>query len=365
VLAEPQAQAADLAMAGGAQQDGKFVAQAAHQGAQVAGEFMAAVDFPTFVAKLVEGVFHAIVHSSIEQMKAYGELVANVAKSLNQFRDENVSENQGRDYLVEQFPETFHISIDTGEDGTPQPRVRVREDADESAALQKINGSMTLDRPLSGLDDDAAEGQLVPAARTQLATSRQQLLATMVLMGINRIVVTDGKIQAKVMYDFRARDTFHYQNNATKFDYDKSAMRYTNQGEYDSGSDGGETSGKQGSDSYDKRDGSWYAKGKYASVAEPLMTLQSVTSQTSDASLTTKASLAGTVDINFKSDYLPLEKMADSFQIAQLQQASKPPSKAPAPGAASPPAGQQPAAQAPAVQPPAVQPPAAQPPARA
>jgi hypothetical protein len=357
VLAEPRAQATDQAMAGGAQQDGKFVAQAAHQGAQVAGEFMAAVDFPTFVAKLVEGVFHAIVHSSIEQMQAYGELVANVAKSLNQFRDENVSENQGRDYLVQQFPEAFHIAIDVGDDGVQQPRVRVREDVDEGAVLRKINGSLTLDRPVTSLDDDAAEGQLVPAARTQLASSRQQLLATMVLMGINRIVVTDGKIQAKVMYDFRARDTFHHQLNATTYDYDKSAMRYTSQGEYDSGSDGGETSGKQGSDSYDKRDGSWYAKGKYASVAEPLMTLQSVTADTSDASLTTKASLAGTVDINFKSDYLPLEKMADSFQIAQLQQASKPPSKAPAPGAA-PPAGQQPAAQTPAAQTPAAQPPA-------
>ena len=43
----------------------------------------------------------------------------------------------------------------------------------------------------------------------------------------------------------------------------------------------------------------------------------STASETSDASLSTKATLAGLVDINFKSDYFPLEKMADSFQIGK------------------------------------------------
>ena len=63
------------------------------------------------------------------------------------------------------------------------------------------------------------ERELVQSARTQLATSRQQLLATMVLMGINRIVVTDGKIQAKIMYDFQARDNTRRQRSAAAMDY--------------------------------------------------------------------------------------------------------------------------------------------------
>jgi len=54
------------------------------------------------------------------------------------------------------------------------------------------------------------------------------------------------------------------------------------------------------------------------------MTAMSAAAETSEAALQTKASLAGVVDINFKSDYFPLEKMADSFQIAQIQNASKP-----------------------------------------
>ena len=46
------------------------------------------VDFPTFVAGLIEGVFNAIVSASIQQMDAFSELVKSVAKSLNDFVDE-------------------------------------------------------------------------------------------------------------------------------------------------------------------------------------------------------------------------------------------------------------------------------------
>src|SRR5215211_2128173 len=57
------------------------------------------VDFPAFVSSLLKGVFNAIVKLSIEQMKAYGKLVAAVSKSIDKFADENVSENEARDYL--------------------------------------------------------------------------------------------------------------------------------------------------------------------------------------------------------------------------------------------------------------------------
>src|SRR5260370_35127511 len=55
-----------------------FKAQAAREGAQVAGVLLKQVNFPTFVASLLEGVVHAIVHSSIEQSEAYWKLVASV-----------------------------------------------------------------------------------------------------------------------------------------------------------------------------------------------------------------------------------------------------------------------------------------------
>lgn len=314
--------------------EGTFTAQGAREGAAVAGALLQAVNFPEFCAGLINGVFHSIVQSSIEQMEAYAKLVADVSKSLNQFRDENTTANQGRDHLVEQFPDMFQLTMDTGEFGggfgdeapAPGPRVTLREGVDERAAVARLNSSLPLDKPVERLDDELVEAVLVPAARTQLASSRQQLLATMVMLGINRIVVTDGKISAKVMYDFQARDNMQFRKSAQKFDYgDQYAT--TGSGDYESSSEGGERSSSYSKDAgyqSTNRDGSYYSKGTYKTTSQPVLKMASASQTSVDASLQTKASLAGTMEVNFKSDYLPLEKMANPESIAAIQMNAQP-----------------------------------------
>jgi hypothetical protein len=314
-----------------------FQAVAARQGAEVAGMLMNQVKFVDFVSGLIQGVFHAIVTASIEQMEAYGKLVSSISKSLNQFRDENVTENQGRDHLVDQFPDLFEIG-GGGDDffggGGGGPRVKLREGVEEGTALNRVNASLPMDTgPLKSLDleNGETEQKLVQSARTQLATSRQQLLATMVLMGINRIVVTDGKIQAKILYDFQARDNSRRQRSAAAYDFARDSSGNVQkttgiEGDYESKTEGGTrtSSRDKESDSSDQRDANYYAKGTYKYSEKPVMTAMSTATESAESSLQTKASLAGVVDVNFKSDYFPLEKMADSFQIAQIQNASKP-----------------------------------------
>ena len=87
----------------------QFRAGALREGVREAGALMKAVNFPDFVSGLIQGVFHAIVSSSIGQTQAYAELVKSVAQSLNQFRDENVSQAQGDDHLLQQFPDIFQM----------------------------------------------------------------------------------------------------------------------------------------------------------------------------------------------------------------------------------------------------------------
>lgn len=70
-------------------------------------DFLAGVDFPQFVASLLDGTFDAIVSSSIEQMEAYGKLVAAVTAALDEFADDATTENGMRDYLVERYPDLF------------------------------------------------------------------------------------------------------------------------------------------------------------------------------------------------------------------------------------------------------------------
>jgi hypothetical protein len=294
------------------------------------------VNFPAFVSGLIQGVFYSIVDSSIQQMEAYGKLVADVSKSLNQFRDDNTTDNQGRDQLVEQFPDIFELSMgggdgfgDFGGDGNApaQPRVTVRDGVDEKSALDRLNRSLPLDKPLTSLDDDVVEAALVPAARTSIATGRQQLLATMVMMGINRIVVTDGKISAKVVFDFKASDNRKYAFSATRFDHEKDAsgnlqMTNTYSGDYEGKSEGGSYS--KTADSEDRRDASYYSKGSYKYSQQPVVKLMSTQKLMDDSQLQTKATLTGAVEVNFKSDYLPLEKMANPENIAAIQMNAQP-----------------------------------------
>ena len=116
----------------------EFSADAAREGAKVAGLLLKQVKFPTFVASLIEGVFHAIVKSSIEQMEAYTAMIASVAKSLKQFTDDNVTENQGRDHLVDKFPDLFEIGVDDFGDSAG-PKLKLRDGVDENEALKRVN----------------------------------------------------------------------------------------------------------------------------------------------------------------------------------------------------------------------------------
>src|SRR5687768_14532764 len=161
---------------------GNFQAGAAREGAEVAGLLMAKVDFKTFVAGLIQGVFQAIVTSSIQQMEAYSTMIASVAKSLQQFRDDNVTENQGRDHMAEKFPDLFEIGTDDFGD-SPSPRLKLRDGIDENDALRRVNGALDFqDGQLKSMDlsDETAELAIVTAARTQLARQRQQLMASLV-----------------------------------------------------------------------------------------------------------------------------------------------------------------------------------------
>jgi hypothetical protein len=292
-----------------------FKAAAVEQGVQQFGELVKKVDFPKFVGGLIKNVFQAIVESSIEQMRAYGELVANVAKTVDEFAQDNISENNSRDWLAGKYPDA--LGIGTGADSgfaegdapaPPAPKLEAKGD-NPAGALQKISTDLNMEKPVSDLSDPAEEGRLVQAARLQMARGRQQLLASMVMLGINRIVVTDGLINAKVIFDMRASDTAARQATASMADRQSSSL--TNRVHADTGW----MSPVQASmDNEYKQD--------------HVATVQSAVEDQSESKAEVKAKLSGEVRVNFKSDYFPMEKMASPQMIAAIQGNAKPPDKA-------------------------------------
>jgi hypothetical protein len=309
-------------------------------GVQQAGELLREVNFPAFVSELVQGVFQAVVDASIQQMKAYGELVQGVTMSLNEFRDSNVTENQGRDHLAKKFPTLMQVNIVDG-----HPRMGLKPGADD-ADLPNFRDELGLDEDITSLDDETLEDKLVPAARNDLARSRQSLLATMLLMGINRIIVTDGKINAKLRFDFRARDTM--QNYAQTFDYVNQGMTTVSQSQRETN----ETTGENYSETRGWFNGSKsgessrWTKGVDQVTTTPVITLKNYDETQTQAEVSAEGQLRGEVSLNFKSETFDLNKLASADEVFKLERVRS------AGRGALPPAATPPAAGAPAGTPP-------------
>ena len=280
-------------------------AVAAQQGAAALSGLVRDVNFPAFVSGLIDGVFNAIVTALIKQMDAYQKLVANVAKTVDEYMKDNITENAARDYLGNRYPD--HLQVDTSGD---KPVLKPKDGADDSD-LPDFSKDLGLKEPVSSLDEDTAENTLMPAARKRMAMDRQQLLATMVLMGINRLVVTDGSIEASCTFSLDTKDSVkrHY-DRATQFDMETD---------------------------YSESGGGWFSPDySYDSTAK--FSVSTHQSEDSAAQVDLHAKLGGKVKVNFKSDTFPLDKIADIIQPkpapepAPARSAAPLPAGAPAPG---------------------------------
>jgi hypothetical protein len=251
-----------------------------------AGNLSDELDFPKFVASLIHGTFDAMVDSSIRQMQAYADLVAAVAKPLDQFTQENVSLNQARDYLVEHHPRDVML-VDSGEGLTLAPIVKPSNDSGNEPQSPK----WLADYGLAGeeLTAETLEEKVLPAARENAAKTRLQTLATMVLMGINRIVVKDGTIGARLRFRAAASD--------------RAAVQYATGGDPNGSSE------------------QW---GTRSSSSDPLPSTKVSTvgvNVQSDSEL--KAELFGEVKINFASETVPLDRFVDDAKRALLERHSR------------------------------------------
>jgi hypothetical protein len=264
------------------------------------GAMVNEVDFPGFVAQLVHGTFDAIVDASIRQMESYSSLVSAVAKSVDQFTEENVSWNQARDWLASRYP--GDVVVQLPEDGAGEPRLLPR---DEDASPVWLRDFGLEGQPLS---EELLEEQVLPQVRTRVGGERQQLLATMVMLGINRVAVRDGSISAKVMFRAAARDAAGVQY-ATGHDPQAVAK--------------------------------WGERGSLSSSAQST-TMVSTLAVNAQNESTVRADLFGEVKLNFVSETLPLDRLADAAKVALVQQHS-PAMRAAAPASPAPAAAPRPA----------------------
>ncbi|RQH35901.1 hypothetical protein D5R40_19680 [Okeania hirsuta] len=182
-------------------QDTSNIGNTAQAGIDVAKEVQN-LGFVEFTAGLINGTFDAIIGSTIKQMQAYADLVANLAKTLKQFEAENVSQAQVTAHLIERYPDPNDNSQTVVRSDYTFTNQQLKEVA-EALELETSN----LDTPLSlTIAQNATQfnANQVKDIRKKLSESLAQSmldhLREMAREGMARIVISDGEILSKLTF---------------------------------------------------------------------------------------------------------------------------------------------------------------------
>jgi hypothetical protein len=211
-------------------------------------------------------------------------MLESVAKSADQFAKETISDQTVREYLQNSYPRALEIGA--GDEGGAQLRLR---DGLEDQDVPDFQKDLGLSEKVS-LDDKESEAKIILGAQLKMARQRQQHLATMMLMGIYRIIVTEGEIKASVMFDTKSKDKVARQSQASTSD------THTDVASSSSG-------------------GGWFDDSSSSDVETRVSTAYSEQKEQSTSELEARAKLTGSVTVKFRSETFPLERFASSEQL--------------------------------------------------
>lgn len=263
----------------------------------IASDFIDAVDFPTFVSDLLDGVFKANLKVTKDQMVAYQELLKAATQSLAFFM-KKIPPQESFAYLAANNEDDFSINF---------PPDRPAELTDKDGNVLAKEGEET---------DDAAVKAKIMDATLAMAKEQRAMLREILLMGVTRLVVEKGVIRASVKFDFKATENIDRQDKAMVQDTRSWSKSRAHSGGFFGAIFGGPQGGRTQS-------------GRHAQL--------SVATTKSDTDTSVTANLQGFVEITFKSDYFRLDNFATMYgPAAQGPAQAAPGGLVPPPGVAPP-----------------------------
>ena len=266
----------------------------------LAGNVLRQVDFPQFVKDLLKGVFDANLNVVQEQMDSYAELVDRITQPASKFIN-TIDNATAYAFMAERQPDRFQL-MDTG--GSSQNLLGGNQNllgntsnggGGNLPGNQTTNTQMQLaDKDGNPIEEEDIRGEILQA-KLQLVRQHQQLLEEMLLMGVTRLVVDHGKVKASVDFKIDAREQIQ------KADRAQEQMRKIRQTRFGLG-------------------GAFSFFGGGVSSSNTKTKIQISTAQAASVGGTEESTkVHGEVEINFKSDYFPLENFRDILTQNQPQ----------------------------------------------
>ena len=296
-------------LAAGLSIEGGFDPGANRQLAGVARDMLDAIAFPRFVTELVNGVFRGLIDANAQQIQAYVDMISGVTAATADSQGATGAD-QARLWLIQQFPDAYELAAGEGEWGEQTAegpmRLRLREGQDAPAAAD-IAGLLELTgEEAEGFDPAEPEEGLLGKVRAYLSRKRQKVLASLLTLGMNRLVIDHGKIKAGMNFSIDARSAAE-ENRARR-----SEMRHSS------------TIG--GSVGF----GPWSVNASMTNSIGMVNTSQSHRRE----EMNQRVNMNADIELHFHSDYMPLNRLAAADSVQRIRAASANPA---APVASEPP----------------------------
>jgi len=235
-------------------------------------DVMENVNFPKFVGDLLKSVFDANMKVMKTQTDDYIRLMKEATTGLAKFIKQ-IDDTTTFAYLAENNSDEFNIDMEESPDGT------------EKLKLTKPNGDAV------DIEDAKVKAKIMDA-KIKMAQEHRAALREMILMGVTRLVVERGEIEAEVLFDFKG---------TRKLDKKDKAIQKTQT------SKGGSVRASGGIL------GAIFGGPKGGTTWSERQTQLSVSSAKSSAEDVLKTKLRGFVNIKFKTDYFKLDNFAQMY----------------------------------------------------
>jgi hypothetical protein len=224
-------------------------------------ELVDSVDFPKFVADLLKAVFDANITVMKQQTDSYIKLMKEATKSTSDFIKQ-IKDDESFVALAEAKGDQYNIDMEDQDDGTSK---------------------MVLTNPKGDkLDpEDTAVKKAIMETKIAMAKEHRAALREVLLMGVTRLVVDKGEIEAGVEFSVTAKreSKAHHDDKNTNINTIKA---------------------------------SFSGFGYGASISNTNINVQ-VNSSDKKASTDMSAKLKGSVKIVFKTDYFKLDNFATMY----------------------------------------------------
>jgi len=230
-------------------------------------ELVDSVDFPKFVADLLKAVFDANLKVMKQQTDAYIKLMKEATKSAADFI-KKVKDEESFAKLAESRSDKYNVTTEKQADGSSKLALTTPEG-------EKVD------------PEDSEVKRHILEAKINMAKEHRAALREILLMGVTRLVVNKGEIEASVEFSIKA-------NRESKAHHDDQNINVVNMDMAYESPLGGLFGGPSGSMS---------------------MSNTNIQVNTSDKKATDdlSATLKGKVKIDFKTDYFKLDNFANMY----------------------------------------------------